>query len=331
MSDQRRQEEPQRLRRLAAMLRARRFDETVIAHAELVTGVFHVSIGQEGTAAALAASRAAADLITLNHRNHGALAAIGSDLETMFREILGRDGGPQRGRAGSLHLADAANGVPYTSAMVAGGVALAVGMSLAKRRLHRDGIVFAFCGDGAMGEGAMHECLNVARLWELPLLLVCEGNAPPGTERANAFQAARALTDIATAHQVQACVVDANDARAIETAMGAAAVAVRAGGGPRFIEARSRPWPGNSTFLPRLVTGALDLGDARGPGEGWTAADPILREARALLDDGVTLAAMTDLDEALRGEVSAAFDRAGTASSPPATISFALADVWSGS
>ena len=104
------------------MLRGRRFDETLIAHAELVSGVFHVSIGMEGTAAALAAARTPADLIMLNHRNHGALAAIGSDLETMFREILGRDGGPQRGRAGSLHLADAANGVPYTSAMVAGGV-----------------------------------------------------------------------------------------------------------------------------------------------------------------------------------------------------------------
>src|SRR5665213_4322206 len=141
------------LDRLAAMLRARRFDETLIAHAELVTGVFHVSIGLESSAAALALTRTGADLVMLNHRNHGALAAIGSDLEVAFREILGRDGGPQRGRAGSLHLADAANGVPYTSAMVAGGVALGVGMALAKRRLAREGIVYAFFGDGAMGEG----------------------------------------------------------------------------------------------------------------------------------------------------------------------------------
>jgi TPP-dependent pyruvate/acetoin dehydrogenase alpha subunit len=328
MSDERRQGEPQRLRRLAAMLRARRFDETLIAHAELVTGVFHVSIGQEGTAAALAAARAPADLIMLNHRNHGALAAIGSDLETMFREILGRDGGPQRGRAGSLHLADPANGVPYTSAMVAGGVALAVGLALAKRRLRRDGIVFAFCGDGAMGEGAMHESLNIASLWRLPLLVVCESNAAPVAERANAFQAARALTDIAAAHQVLAVTADADDARAIEAAMASAADAVRAGAGPRFIEARSEPWPGNRTFLPRLVTGELDLGDAAGPGAGWTAVDPILREARALHDDGVPAAAIAELDRAIRAEVRAAFERAAAAPAAPATLSLALAGVW---
>jgi pyruvate dehydrogenase E1 component alpha subunit len=329
MSDERRHDEPQQLCRLAAMLRARRFDETLIAHAELVTGVFHVSIGQEGTAAALAAACAPADLIMLNHRNHGALAAIGADLETMFREILGREGGPQRGRAGSLHLADPAHGVLYTSAMVAGGVALAVGMALAKRRLRSDGIVFAFCGDGAMGEGAMHESLNVARLWELPLLLVCESNAAPGAERANAFQAARALTDIAAAHQVPAVTVDANDARAIEAAMATAVAAVRAGAGPGFIEARSQPWPGNATFLPRLVTGALDLADAADPGAGWTAVDPILREARALHGDGVPPAALARLDDAVRGEAAAAFERAAASPAPPATLSLALADVWS--
>ena len=114
-----------RLERFRTMLRARRVDERLIAGAELITGVYHVSIGMEATAAALAATRTGDDLITLGHRNHGALAAIGSDLETMYREILGRAGGPQRGRAGTLHLADAARGVPYTSAMVAGRPALA--------------------------------------------------------------------------------------------------------------------------------------------------------------------------------------------------------------
>jgi pyruvate dehydrogenase E1 component alpha subunit len=323
--------EPGVLLRLAAMLRARRFDETLIQHADLVTGVFHVSIGQEGTAAALAQTRTPADLIMLNHRNHGALAAVGSDLEMMFREILGRDGGPQRGRAGSLHLADVANGVPYTSAMVAGGVGLAVGMALAKRRLDSDGIVFAFFGDGAMGEGAMHESLNVAKLWELPLLFVCESNAPPGAGRANALQAARSLTQLAEVHQIPAAGCDANDPEDVAAAFGAAANAVRAGDGPRFIEARSEPWPGNRTFLPRLVNGVLDLSDAgRSPGhDGWSAHDPILREARMRLDAGVPLAAMVALDTAIRGAASAAFARAVAAPRPPADAAPALAAVWS--
>jgi TPP-dependent pyruvate/acetoin dehydrogenase alpha subunit len=313
------------------MLRGRRFDETLIAHAELVTGVFHVSIGMEGTAAALAAARTPADLIMLNHRNHGALAAIGSDLETMYREILGRDGGPQRGRAGSLHLADAANGVPYTSAMVAGGVALSVGMALAQRRLAREGIVFAFLGDGAMGEGATYESLNLAALWNLPVLFVCESNAlaDGAGNRANALQAARTLAELAAVHQVRANAVDAGDPQAIAQAMLEAAGTVRAGDGPRFIEARSQPWPGNATFLPRLVDGELDLGAglAASQAAGWSAADPILAEARALLADGVSPEAMLELDHSIQAAVREAFRRAEAA--PPAPDAVALAEVWS--
>jgi len=309
------------------MLRGRRFDETLIEHADQVTGVFHVSIGQEGTAAALAATRTPDDLTMLNHRNHGALAAIGSDLESAFREILGRDGGPQRGRAGSLHLADAARGVPYTSAMVAGGVALAVGMALAKRRLGRPGIVYALFGDGAMGEGAMHESLNVAQLWELPVLFVCESNARPAQGRANAFQAARALTDLAEVHQVTALSVDAANARAIEEAMASAADAVRDGAGPRFIEARTEPWPGNRTFLPSLVDGELDLAAAIvGPAAGWAAFDPVVGEALALRAEGVEADAIAALDAAIRAQVRDAF--AAAAAAPPPPLAIALDGVW---
>jgi TPP-dependent pyruvate/acetoin dehydrogenase alpha subunit len=315
---------------LTAMLRARRFDETLITHAQFVTGVFHVSIGMEGTAAALAAARAPSDQIMLNHRNHGALAAIGSDLETMYREILGRDGGPQRGRAGSLHLADAAHGVPYTSAMVAGGAALAVGMALAKQRLRREGIVFAFFGDGAMGEGAIHESLNLAALWDLPVLFVCESNAGADTSRnrANSMQAARSLTALADAHQIVSSAADAGDPRAIGAALYAAAEAVRSGGGPRFVEARSQPWPGNAAFLPRLVHGELQLSAVHGAtADGWWAADPIVCEARALLAEGVALEAMLELDRSIRDEAGEAFARAEQA--PPAPQATALAGVWS--
>ena len=322
---------PERLIRLAAMLRARRFDETLIVNAELVTGVFHVSIGHEGVAAALAGARTASDLIMLNHRNHGALAAIGTDLEVCYREILGRDGGPQRGRAGSLHLADAANGVPYTSAMVAGGVVLAVGMALAKQRLGREGIVFAFFGDGAMGEGAVYESLNLAALWQLPLLFVCESNAPAdrGGERANALQAARTLVALAGVHQIPASAVDGGDPEAVARTIDDAAAAVRGGGGPRFIEARLAPWPGNATFLPRLVTGELDLRAAEQPGDagGWSGADPVLAEARALLRDGVALADLLELDRAVRAAVETAF--ANAAAAPYAPDPVATAGVWS--
>jgi TPP-dependent pyruvate/acetoin dehydrogenase alpha subunit len=312
-----------RRERFAAMLRARRFDETLIANAELVTGVFHVSIGMEATDGALAQERRDGDLITLNHRNHGALAAIGSDPELAYREILGRDGGPQRGRSGTLHLADAARGVPYTSAMVAGGPALAVGMALARKRLEQDGIAFAFLGDGALGEGAMHESLNLAALWQLPVLFVCESNAAPSQGRANPMQAARTLHSLAEVHQIPAQAVDAGDAEAIARAMAEHTASVRAGGGPSFIEARTPQWPGNATFIPSLVTGELDLRDGAGaPSPGWPALDPLLRETRALLEAGAVLNELLELDGAIAARTREAFARAAAADPAPAQAAF---------
>ncbi len=309
------------------MLRARRFDETLLAHAALVTGVFHVSIGMEATAAALALERAPEDLITLNHRNHGALAALGCDPELMYREILGRDGGPQRGRAGTLHLADAGRGVPYTSAMVAGGPALALGMALARKRLGRGGIVFAFLGDGALGEGAMHESLNLASLWQLPMLFVCESNAAPVAGRANAMAAARTLYSLAQVHQIPAEAVDAGDAETIAAAMRESASAVRGGEGPRFIEARTPPWPGNSTFIPTLVTGELDLrGATAEPGTAWEQVDPLLREARALLESVTRLDQLLELDASIDAGARAAFTRAAAAAQAPPSAAFE--QVW---
>ena len=300
------------------MLRARRFDETLIENADLIVGVFHVSIGMEATAAALALTRGPDDLVMLNHRNHGALQALGSDPEAMFREVLGRDGGRQRGRGGTLHLCDPEHGVPYTSAMVAGGAALAVGMALARKRLGRPGIVFAFFGDGAMNEGAMHESLNLASLWQLPVLFVCESNAREGRERATATQAARHLHELAAVHQIAATAVDAADADAITTAMGEAAGALRAGDGPRFLEARTPPWPGNATFIPRLTTGRLDL-TGLDDDDVWSKADPIARETRALTAGGVALADLLAIDHAIGERMRGAFERAAAAAPAPAT------------
>lgn len=314
----------ERLERFAAMLRARRFDETLIEHAETVVGVFHVSVGMEGTAAALAAARGPQDLVMLNHRNHGALQALGSEPEAMFREILGRDGGPQRGRGGSLHLCDPQHGVPYTSAMVAGGVALAVGMALARKRLARSGIVFALFGDGAMNEGAIHESLNLASLWQLPLLLVCESNARAGGDRATATQAARELHELASVHQVPAAAVDATNVGAIGDALLDAAAEVRAGGGPRFIEARTPPWPGNASFIPRLASGRLDL--ASGGDDPWAQSDPILREARSLMEEGVALEDLVSIDVAIDAQMREAFERAAAA--PLAPPELAVEGVW---
>ncbi|MGH2872009.1 MAG: thiamine pyrophosphate-dependent enzyme, partial [Solirubrobacteraceae bacterium] len=190
---------------LAAMLRARRFEEALLGRADLVRGVFHVGIGQEATAAAIALCREPADAVMLTHRNHHHLAALGSDPQAMFAEIFGRDGGPQRGRAGTLHLADPTCGVPYTSAMVGGGVPIGLGLALARQRRGEAGVSFCVFGDGAMDEGILHECLSLAHRWRLPAVFACERNATPAD--------AAAPAEIAAAHRVPAQAVDANRPR----------------------------------------------------------------------------------------------------------------------
>ena len=316
--------------RMGRMLRARRLDEALVEHRELITGIFHVGIGQEGTAAALAAVRRSSDLLTLTHRNHHHLAAIGSDLEVMFREILGRDGGPQRGRAGTFHLADADLGVPYTSAMVAGGVPLAVGLAYGKLRRGDEGIVFSFLGDGALGEGAVQECFNIASLWRVPVLFVCENNALPEGGRANAFQAAPSLASLAEVNGIVGLAADAREPAEVEHALAELARRVRDGDGPAFLDARSEPWPGNRTLMVQPGTGRLDLATAARPAEGdWARGDPILNEARRLLRAGVELGAVLELDRAVRGEVEQAFAAATRAPLSPASV--ALTDVWEGS
>jgi TPP-dependent pyruvate/acetoin dehydrogenase alpha subunit len=318
---------------LEPMLRARRFDEALIRHAALIDGVYHVSIGLEATAGALAVVRRAGDDTMLNHRNHGALAALGSDPEAMFGEIFGRDAGPQRGRAGTLHLADPSVGVPYTSAMVAGGAAIGVGIAFGRRLAGEDGIVFAFFGDGAMGEGAMYESLNLAALWEAPVLFVCESNSGPSGARANDLQAARSLVELAAVHQIPARALETSDPLALAAAFAEDAEAVRAGSGPRFLEARSAPWPGNAGFLPSPEAPRFDLAavaaepTAAEPATGdWAAVDPLAQVVRALVADGVGVGELEALDVALRDEIDAAAERAAAA--PVAPPAAATENVW---
>lgn len=314
--------------RLELMLRARRFDEALIDHAHLVEGVFHVGMGQEAIAAAIALERDAPDVLMLNHRNHHHLVAGGADPETLFAEIFGRDRGPHRGRNGTLHLADPACGVHYTSAMVGGTVPLGLGMVLARRRRGEPGLAFCCFGDGALGEGILHECLNVAQLWQLPVVFVCESNAAPLPHQANSAQSAATLVDLPAAHGIAAAQVDATDAAAAHGALRAAVRDVRAGQGPRFIVAQTVPWPGNRAFMPALVDGPLDLSRSPEPPTGWEAHDPILGEVRGLLAAGVSLQDVMARDAAIREAMRQAVVAAAAA--PPAPAAAAFENVWAG-
>lgn len=305
-------------RLLAPMLRARRFDELLVENGALVDGVFHVSIGLEATAGSLACVRADADSVALGHRNHAHLVAIGSAPELLYRELLGRDGGPQRGRAGSFHLADPHRGVAYTSAMLGGAAALAAGLALAKQRLGEPGVALAFFGDGAMGEGLIYETFNLAATWRLPMVFVCENNRDS--------TGAGAFARTAKAHDIASATADGRRPRETLVALQAVCGAAREGGGAHFLEVVSEPWPGNATFhahpLPRLDLGAVRA-DA---GDGFAVGDPVRAEARALLADGVELERVIELDAAITDQMTQAF--AAAARAPLAPPDSALDAVW---
>jgi TPP-dependent pyruvate/acetoin dehydrogenase alpha subunit len=312
---------------LERLLRARRFDELLVANADEIKGHYHVSIGLESTAVALAIHRQPGDTITTTYRNHAHLAALGSDLAVMFAEVFGRDLGPQRGRAGSTHLADPNVGIMHTSAMVSGGVSQAVGLAYAGTRTTADAVCFCFFGDGAFGEGAVHESLNLASLWELPVVFVCENNAPPANGKANAFQSASSLLAIAEVNAVPGDAVDAREPSATSEALGRLTGEARAGRGPRFLEARAAQWQGSTTFFPHDATGRTDLRDAgRSGGDAWRDRDdPVLNECRRLLSAGVPMETLLSVDEHVTDEVENALEAGRKAA--PAPSEAAITDV----
>lgn len=316
------------MRRLVPLLRSRHFDEVLLEHADLLVDHYHVSIGQEATAVAVSLHREATDPFLPNYRNHAHLVAAGSDPTVLYAEIFERDLGPQRGRSGSFHLSDPDLGFLHTSALVAGSVPLACGVAWARTRKGQGGVVFTNFGEGALGEGVIHECLNIAVLWDLPVVFLCESNQVPRDGQANLSQSAADLLDIPRAHRVPVTYVDATQPAAADEAVGGVIAAVRSGGGPHFVQAQSCPWPGNSTFFPANTEGPLDLSRATTSAEPgtWAAGDPTLNEARLLLGQGVELDALVGLSDAVRAEMVAALEAALEAPRAPGHV--AHEDVW---
>lgn len=314
---------------LRLLLFARRFDEAIVELGEAgeILGHYHASIGLESSAAGLGLSRKPGDLVVTNYRNHAHLICLGNDPAVMCAEILGRDLGAQRGRSGTMHLGAPELGVLYTSAMVAGGVPQALGHAFALREAGEGGICFCFFGDGAFGEGVVHEALNLAALWELSVFFVCENNALPVDGRANPFQSASSLADIVGAHGIPAEVVAGNRPRDVFAAMQRLAVATRTDSAPRYLEMQTVPWPGNQTFFPTNPAGRTDLSRAgEAAGEGWSPGeDPVMVEARELVAGGMALDELLAVDTELSAEVATAVDRARGAE--PAAAA-AHGDVW---
>ena len=256
---------------LERMLLIRRFEEAVLrlSYEKKFTGHYHLYIGQEATGAAAMAVLDQRDYLSTTHRNHGHVIARGADPGRAMAEILGRATGLNGGRGGTIHLSDPELGFISTSGIVGGCISLGTGAGYACRQRRNGAVSAVFFGDGALEEGVSFEALNIASLWKLPVVFLCENNSTgswaPGEGYPTLVHASTDLGSIPRSLNIPTVRIDGADAAAAYAAIGDAVAQCRAGKGPVFVEAVTRRWPGSNPLWPEPATGPTDIahGDRR--------------------------------------------------------------------
>jgi pyruvate dehydrogenase E1 component alpha subunit len=298
------------LRLLHEMLRIRRFEEKCaeLYSAGKIRGFLHLYIGEEAIAAGAMPALTDDDAIVATYREHGHALARGIAMDTLMAEMYGKVEGCSRGRGGSMHVFDVAHHFYGGNAIVGGGLPVAVGLALADKLQGRPRVTACFFGDGAVAEGEFHECMNLAALWKLPVLLCCENNLyAMGT----ALKRAQSQTDLslkAAAYEMASWPVDGMDVVACEEAAQRAALAVRSGEGPCFLEFRTYRFRAHSMYDPQLYRDKREV-------EEWKTRDPIATFQNHLTAlgvlDGTRLKQIED-EVASEIEQAVAFAEAGT-------------------
>ncbi len=294
------------------MLLIRGFEERV---AELyrdgeVPGFVHLSIGQEATAVGACWPLRPADVITSTHRGHGHCLAKGLDPAGMFAELMGKDKGTNRGRGGSMHIADPALGIFGANGIVAAGLPIAVGAAKAAQ-LRADGsVAVAFFGDGAPAQGAFHEALNLAAVWELPVIFFCENNGYAEFSPASTQHAA-SLELRAAGYGIPYVAVDGNDVTATAIVMEELVLAARGGRGPAVVEAATYRWHGHYEGDPQRYRSPDEV-------QAWEARDPLIAHETRLRDAGVGDDEIKVLQTSMAEELDGAVEVARRLASPAA-------------
>jgi pyruvate dehydrogenase E1 component alpha subunit len=272
---------------LRSMLFIRRLEEksAELYSAGKIRGFLHLYIGEEAVAAGAIRALTPDDAVVATYREHGHALVRGMAVRAIMAEMYGKATGCSRGRGGSMHLFDAALRLYGGNAIVGGGLPVAVGLALADKLQGRPRVTACFFGDGATAEGVFQESLNLAALWQLPVLFACENNLyAMGT----ALHRAQAQTDLclkARAQGVPAEAVDGMDVLAVARATNDAVAAIRGGGGPRFLEYRTYRFRAHSMYDPELYRTKAEV-------EQWRQRDPILAYGESLKRDGL----LTDAD-----------------------------------
>jgi TPP-dependent pyruvate/acetoin dehydrogenase alpha subunit len=300
----------------------RRFEERAseLRLAGFIPGFLHPSIGQEAVAVGVCAALGPEDVITSTHRGHGHMLARGADPRRMYAELYARQDGYNRAKGGSLHMIDTELGFLGANGIVGGGIPLATGAALQLKRTGSQAVAVSFFGDGATNEGAFHESLNLASLWKLPAVYVCENNLYGEFTRQDKHQPVKDIAVRAASYDMPGVVVDGNDVLAVRQVMEEAVTRARSGDGPTLIEAKTYRHRGHYEG---------DMGAYRSPEEvsEWLARDPIAVFGRRLVEEhGVAQVAL----EAVASEVERVLDEAAefADASPHPSPGEALEDVY---
>ncbi len=249
-----------------------------------IPGLVHSYIGQEACATGVCANLKLDDKIVSNHRGHGHCIAKGADVRRMMAEIYGRTTGFCKGKGGSMHIADFSVGMLGANGIVGGGFGIAVGAALACKLEGSNKVVAVFFGDGASQEGTFHEGMNLAAIWKLPLIFVCENNLYAANIPVSCAVPVKDIAERAAAYDMPSMVVDGNDVVAVSRGARDVVTNVRAGSGPFFLELKTYRWHTHTEAL------AL-LGDPRPVEEveSWKRRDPIMIMERRLIEDGIAI------------------------------------------
>ena len=314
-------------RLLATMWRIRCFEERVaqLKRTLQVHGLIHLSIGGEGVAAAVCGQLRDDDAVYSGHRAHGHAIAKGAPLPRLMAELMGRADGLCRGVGGSMHLVDAPHGLMGATGVVGGNLPLAVGNALAVRLRGGDQITVVFFGDGAVQSGTFSEAVNLAALWELPVVFVCENNGFAEFTPRSAHTPVERVSDVVAPYGFERRTVEGSDVPAVWSAFAAFAHAAREGRGPMLLEC-----------LTHRLRGHYE-GDAQGYREAlgeaeWQRLDPLARlQAHAVAEGWLDREAVEGLESEARAEIESAVQFARSSPFPELGVSAELVYAPAGS
>ena len=276
----------------------------------LVHGTMHLSIGQEASSVGSIATLRPDDLIIHHHRGHGHTIAKGADLTIMMAEFLGKEAGYCRGRGGSMHIADIPGGNLGATGVVGGGIPTAVGIGLALQMHRSEKVLLSYFGDGASNEGEFHESLNMASVWKLPVVFICDNNQYGMSMSVKRSMNITHVSERAASYGIPGVTVDGNDVLAVYAAAQAAVEHARSGHGPVLMDCLTYRWRGHSKSDRNLYRTQQEI-------EEWKQKCPIRRYKKALVEAGVMTHEETEaLDQAAKTAIDRAAEEALTFPEP---------------